>query len=188
MHEPWKGPVLPLRRIPNLETDSPSTCASDTFPAPTSLVAEIRSGRRLAYPVGKDSQSRRTCNEKRPSTLESGLPHTCRGQMMGRRPPRPDLRPIAELPERPRPAMGPAISFLCGHFRTISEYATTPAQLSFRGVEGSPPCSAQSWTICQRGHYPVDNPIVEESTGLVLLGSRPRGRWSCPRAPALINP
>ena len=60
-HGPWNGPVLSLRRIPKLETDPLSTCASDTFPAPASLAAEICSGLRLGYPAGKGSEAiRRT--------------------------------------------------------------------------------------------------------------------------------
>ena len=39
---------MPLPRTPEAATAPLSTHASDTFPAPASLVAEVRSGRRLA--------------------------------------------------------------------------------------------------------------------------------------------
>jgi hypothetical protein len=52
---------VPLPRTPEAATAPLSTHASDTFPAPASLVTETQSGRRLAYPAGKGSKSiRRT--------------------------------------------------------------------------------------------------------------------------------
>lgn len=58
---PWNGRVLSFRRIPKLEPGPLSTCASDTFPAPASLAAEICFRLRFAYPAGKGSEAiRRT--------------------------------------------------------------------------------------------------------------------------------
>jgi hypothetical protein len=48
---------VPLARTPKTATAPLSTRASDTFSAPASLVTEIRSGRRLAYPAGKGCKS-----------------------------------------------------------------------------------------------------------------------------------
>jgi len=53
--------------MPQPETASVSTHASDTFPSPASFVAEICSGRRLAYPAGKgDEAIRRTPTPRNP--------------------------------------------------------------------------------------------------------------------------
>ena len=46
---------MPLARTPKGATAPLSARASDTFPAPASLVTETRSGRRLAYPAGEGS-------------------------------------------------------------------------------------------------------------------------------------
>jgi len=74
LHEPWEGPVLPLRAIPELETDPPSTCAPDSFPAPASLAAETCSGLPFAYHTGNGSEAiRRTMltNSRRVSWLSA---------------------------------------------------------------------------------------------------------------------
>lgn len=73
---PWNGPVLSLRRIPKLETDPLSTCASHTSPAPVSLAAEICSVLRFAYPAGKVSEAiRRTMlpNNRRVRWLSASI-------------------------------------------------------------------------------------------------------------------
>src|ERR1035437_9266513 len=79
-HGPRKESVLRRRRIPRPETAAFPTDASDTFPSPAYLVAEIGHGLRLAYPVGKGSAMilpSMAPNSRRAIWLSASSSHKC---------------------------------------------------------------------------------------------------------------